>query len=157
MYRIYIIIFFILLGLITTSKTTIKFFDKKPPYFFLFFYYLVLILAIQNLQKFGLKIGDTHFKDFRHTLGSILIIFSFFIVIKPESCYLNEVTGRKCDQENMSSIYISKEDGVVYYLFSKLTNNISLRRFLTYTLTPVVLTALGLVLIGKQKKINVQF
>lgn len=156
MYRIYIIIFFILLGLITTSKTTINFFDKKPPYFFLIFYYLVLILAIQNLQKFGLKIGNTQFRDFRHTLGSILIIFSFFIVIKPESCYLNEVTGRTCDKENISSIYISKEDGVVYYFFSKFTNNISLRRFLTYTLTPVLLSSLGLLLLGKQQKINVQ-
>lgn len=144
-------IIFGILGFLITSKPYVKFFDKNHPILNLIVYYLILFFVIMILEKSGLIVGGIPFTDLRHTIGSMLIIFAFFMVIKSESCYINEITDRSCDPKFISPMYISREDGVVYYLFSKITDNIQLRRLYTYILTPILLSIIGLVLIGDNK------
>ena len=97
------------------------------------------------LEYYGLIIAGIKFNTLSHTIGTILIIFSFFIIFNMESCYVNTVTYGSC--ENVSDIYFHSEDGATYWLWSHLTDDVDSLRILTFVVTPFVLTFFGTMMI----------
>ena len=133
------------LGILFSSKTWILFMDKLNPVQGLIIYYIILIITILLLEYFGLVIAGVRFLSVNQAIGTILIVFSFFILVNWTSCYISYVTKGNCD--NISNIYAQSEDGAVYYLWSKLTDDPAVSRWLTYVLTPMVLSFIGMNLI----------
>lgn len=104
----------------------------------------MMAVCIVFLQGFGMRIGDVHFNTPLHTIGSLLILFSFFLILNWESEYIYYTTGT----DARSNITVQSEDGAVYYIWRKLTNNnLELSRWLTFVVTPFVLVSVGVLLI----------
>lgn len=142
---------FALLGFLFSTRNFLKVYDKLPPYAGLILYYLILTITLLLLQYFGLIVGGMEFNSWRHTVGSMLIIFSFFIVFDWESCYVNIVTKGSCNNKEISNIYMASEDGAVYDLWSRAIKNVDTCRVLTYIVTPFVLTFIGLLFLTEKK------
>lgn len=146
---------FAIIGFLFTTKTWIKTLDNLSPYEGLAVYYMLLTIVLVALQYAGLVIGNVVFDNWRHTFGSLLVIFSFFIVVDWESCYMNVVTKGHCDEKNVSTIYFASEDGAVYDLWNKaFPNKHETSRILTYVVTPFVLCTIGLLFITSKEKIK---
>lgn len=141
-------IIFGIFGFIISSRSWILFMDKLNPFYGLIVYYLILIMTILILENAGLVIAGINFASFNQALGTICIIFSFFLLLKMESCYMNYVTKGDC--KNISNIYLHSEDGATYYLWSKIIDNPEILRLLTYVVTPVVLSFIGVNLITEK-------
>lgn len=135
---------FAFFGWAFSSAPFIAFLDKLTPVQGLIVYYLMMGGCIILLQFFGMRIGNVHFNTPLHTLGSLLILFSFFLILNWESEYIYFMTGT----EARSNITVQSEDGAVYYIWRKLTGNkLELSRWLTFVLTPFVLVTIGVWLI----------
>ena len=102
-------VIFAVLGFLFSTRTFIKNYNKLPPYGGLILYYTILTIVIITLEYFGLIIAGIEFMNFRHTVATLLIVFSFFIIVDWESCYINIVTEGNCN--NVSNIYFASEDG----------------------------------------------
>jgi hypothetical protein len=147
-------IIFACLGFLFTTRNFIKTYDKLPPYLGLLFYYFIITITVICLEYMGLIINGVEFSGFKHTVGSILVIFSFFIIVDWESCYVNIVTKGNCG--NISNVYFSSEDGAVYDLWNKVfPGKHNLNRVLTYVLTPFLLTLIGLSLLTENQKVTI--
>jgi len=133
-----------IIGFVFSTKRWIKFMDGLSPTAGLFVYYSILTTVILLLEWAGLIISGINFTSFNQALGTILIIFSFFIVVDWESCYINYVTKGNC--ENVSNVYLQSEDGAVYSLWSKYLSPEN-ARLATYVVTPIILSFIGLSMI----------
>jgi hypothetical protein len=143
------------LGFFFSTRIWIKSYDKLPPYGGLIVYYIIITFTIIFLQKIGLVVGGLEFSGFNHTVGTLLVIFSFFIIFDWESCYINIVTKGHCNEKNISNIYFASEDGAVYDLWEKIfKGKTQLNRILTYIITPVVLSFVGIMFLSETEKIN---
>lgn len=140
------------MGFLFSSRTYILWLDKQNPFVNLVLYYTILIVTLYILQKAGLIISGIEFNSMRHLIGSILIIFSYFLIIDWESCYINIVTKGSC--ESISNIYLGSEDGAVYYLWNKIIKNVETLRIMTYVVTPLVLSFIGANLITEKVYIS---
>ena len=145
-------IVFAVMGYIFSTKSWLLFLDKLNPISGLLVYYMIMTLAILILEYFGLIIGGIKFDSFSHTIGTILIIFSFFLIICFESLYVSIVTNKNID--NVSNVYLQSEDGATWYSWSLLFTDISTLRLLTYVLTPFLLTLIGQFLISSKITIS---
>ena len=145
-------IVFAVMGYIFSTKSWLLFLDKLNPISGLLVYYMIMTLAILILEYFGLIIGGIKFDSFSHTIGTILIIFSFFLIICFESLYVSIVTNKNID--NVSNVYLQSEDGATWYGWSLLFTDISTLRLLTYVITPFVLTLIGQFLISSKITIS---
>lgn len=145
-----------LLGFIFSTRRWIKAYDRLPPYGGLIVYYAILTITLVILERLGLIIGGLELSGFSHTLGTILIIFSFFIIFDWESCYINIVTKGKCEEKDISNVYFASEDGAVYDLWSKVfKDNHEVNRVFTYVLTPLILSFIGLSLLSPGEKVKI--
>jgi len=147
-YRKFMLPFVIaLIGFIFSTRQWLLFLNQLNPFLGLLVYYIIMTLALLLLQFFGLIIAGINFNSFSHTIGSIFIIFSYFLVICWESCYVATVTEGTCD--GTSSVILQSEDGAIFYIWSVILGdkNIELLRILTYVVTPFVLTFIGQLLI----------
>lgn len=138
---------FALLGWVFSTTTYIQFIDRLNPVQGLLLYYIVIFIAITLLQHIGLKIGDVVHDTNIQTIGTMMILFSFFIVVNWQSEYGCYVTQKDCSEEKVSQIFMNSEDGATFYLWNKITNNINTSRWLTYVFTPFLLTMIGFKLI----------
>lgn len=141
-------IVFAALGFLFSSRTWIKHLDALSPISGLIIYYIILTTVVLLLEYFGLIVAGIKFDSLSHTIGTMLIIFSFFIIVSWESCYVNTITKGDCD--GVSTVYLQSEDGATYYFWSLFTSNIELARILTYVITPFVLTLAGQFLITRK-------
>jgi hypothetical protein len=146
---------FALIGFLLSTRRWILFLNRLSPVKGLIVYYTLVTITVMILEYFGLVIGDQKFTSINHTIGSIMIIFSYFILVNWESCYINMVVNNKCDDKEMSNIFVQSEDGSVYYLWSKLTTDLNKLRYLTYVLTPFVLSFIGGMLITEKVSLSV--
>lgn len=150
---------FAIIGFIFSTRSWLKFLNKQNPIKGLIIYYIVLTITIIILQSFGLVVGNTKFDTFKHTIGTILIIFSFFIIIDWTSCYTNEVNEGQCDTKNsISQVYLQSEDGATYWLWSKVfkgKDKIQIRRIMTFVITPFILSLIGTMLITSKVSLSV--
>ena len=136
------------LGWIFSSRSWILFLNKQSPPVGLVFYYCILFVTILILQRVGLIIAHVPFDSLSHALGTLMIIFSFFIVFDWESSYINQVIHGQASSGSMSNIFFQSEDGSVYYFwYNQMRLHMNQARFMTYVITPIVLSCLGMILI----------
>lgn len=134
------------LGFIFSSRPWILFLNIHSPPVGLGFYYVILFVAILFLQHIGLIVAKMPFDSISHAIGTLLIIFSFFIVFDWESLYINQVTNQP--NTDVSNLYLQSEDGAVYYVWYNMMNlSIEQARLMTYVVTPIILSILGMVLV----------
>ncbi len=143
---------FALLGFLFSTRKWLLFMDSLNPFTGLIIYYTIVTITIIVLEYFGLVIGGTKFSSISHTIGTVLIIFSFFIIFNWESCYVNYVTKGGCD--NVSNVYLQSEDGALNFLFLKFFSQ-ETSRILTYIVSPFVLTCLGMYLITDKVSLSI--
>jgi hypothetical protein len=146
-----------ILGFVFSSRTWIRFMDKNSPQVGLIIYYFIIFLAILFLQHIGLVVAEMPFDSVQHALGTLLIVFSFFIIFDWESYYITLVTSDgTTPPPSISNVYLQSEDGAVFdfwYNTVKLTPDQS--RTMTYIVTPIILSALGIILIrGKRIRMS---
>lgn len=134
-----------LMGFVFSTRTFIKGYNKLSPYGGLAVYYLILFLTVWALQTLGLVVAGQPFTDLRHNIGTILVVFAFFITIDWESCWVNQVTKGNCSE--VSQVYFMSEDGAVYDLWSKVVKSPEKVRILTYVVTPFILSLIGVFLL----------
>lgn len=135
------------LGWLFSSKAYIGFMDKRSPVEGLALYYGGLYLVFMFLQSIGMKIGDMHFDTHLHTIGSLLILYSFFIVFSWESEYTCRIVGKDCSPKHT-------EDALIFYLANKAGLEDWSARWVTYILAPFVLTVAGVLLIFKGHNVS---
>lgn len=139
-------IIFAIIGYLVTTKRFIAFLNSLDPLQGLLVYYIAVVTVIILLEHFGLIIAGIHFTSMKQLIGTIMISFSIFIVLIWSNCYVAEVSQGSCS--GFAHIYLNTESGATYYLWSKLTDNIELRRILTFVISPFILSLFGLLLIS---------
>ena len=144
---------FAIIGYLFSSRQFILFLNQLNPFQGLFFYYLQLFVTLEILRYFGLVIGGIKMQSIFQTIGELMIIFAFFILVDQESAWVAYVVGEdEGKKKDYPVVYTQAEDGAVYYLWSTyVTSNPDTARLLTFVLTPVVLVTLGLYLTGGAK------
>jgi hypothetical protein len=144
---------FAILGYLFSSRKFILFLNSLNPFQGLLFYYLQLFVTLEVLQYFGLVIGGVKMTDLSQTIGELMMVFAFFILVDQESAWVAYVIGEdEGKKKDYPVVYTQAEDGATYYLWSTyVTKNPETARFLTFVVTPVVLVGLGLYLTGGAK------
>jgi hypothetical protein len=138
---------FALMGYLFSSRRFILFLNELNPLQGLLFYYIQLFVVLELLQYFGLVIGGIRMTSLVQTLGELLIVFAFFILVNQESSWVAHVVGKQ--EGDYPVVYTQAEDGAVYYLWNTyVTKNPEVARILTFVVTPVILVSLGLYLTG---------
>lgn len=137
-----------LLGFVFSSRRWILFLNNQSPFIGLFIYYTIILFTILFLQNIGLVVADVKFDSIQHALGTLLILFSFFIIFDWESLYISQVTNH----DEPSNVYLQSEDGVTYYFFYNILGlSIEHARIMTFVISPIILTTIGLFLIRGKK------
>lgn len=141
---------FALLGYIFSSRQLILFLNSMNPFQGLLFYYLQLFVTLEVLQWFGLVVGGVRMTSLTQTLGELLMVFAFFIIVDQESAWVAYVVGEnEGKKKDYPVVYTQAEDGAVYYLWSTyVTSDPEVARMLTFVVTPAVLVAIGLFITG---------
>ena len=141
---------FAILGYIFSARSFILFLNSLNPFQGLLFYYLQLFVTLEVLQYFGLVIGGIKMESWTQTIGELLIVFAFFILVDQESEWVAQVVGEsEGKKKDYPVIYTQAEDGAVYYLWTTyVTKNHETARILTFVVTPAILVMLGLYLTG---------
>lgn len=134
-----------------STKYWLTFMDKLTPTTGLLVYYVILTCCVLILEYFGLIISGIKYITSLQTVGTMLIIYSFFIVVSWTSCYVNVVIKGDCKE--VSNVYLQSEDGSVYYFWSQFFEDVETRRILTYVVTPFILTFIGQLLITNKVQI----
>jgi len=144
------VIAFALLGFLFSTKKMIIALNSLSPIKGLIVYYFILFITLEILQWFGLIIGGVKIQNIRQTIGELLIIFAFFVIVDYESEWVAYVIGEnEGKKKDYPVIYTQAEDGAVYYMWiTYVTKNPEIARLLTYVLTPAVLVAMGFMLTG---------
>lgn len=141
---------FALLGYIFSSRYFILFLNQLDPIQGLVFYYFQIFVTLEVLQYFGLVIGGVKMTSITQTIGELLMIFAFFIIVDNESEWIQVVVGEeKKEKQNCPKVYLQAEDGATYYFWKTLTGaSPDVLRILTFVVTPALLVSIGLFLTG---------
>jgi len=144
---------FAVIGLVFSSRQFILTLNRLNPVQGLLVYYTYLFLALEFLRWLGLVIGGVKMTSITQTLGELMIVFAFFIIVDFESEWVAHVVGEsEGKKKDYPVVYTQSEDGSVYYLWKTfVTDNPDLLRIFTFVLTPAVLVGFGLYLTGNGK------
>lgn len=139
---------FALIGFLLSTRKYILAINQLSPVQGLLVYYLQIFLTLEVLQWFGLVVGGVRQETLWHTLGEMMIIFAFFIIVNLESKWIQIVVGEDTKQtQNCPKVYIQAEDGAVFYLWTDVLGfTANAARWLTFVVTPAVLAFGGIVL-----------
>lgn len=136
-------------GFFFSSIGYIKHLDTLSPYYGLLSYYLIwygalFILSHKKFIIWNFKIGNPS-----QVLGMLLIIFAVGIILNFESPYVQYVT--KGNFEGASNIFFQSEDGITWIFFQDVMgiNNIESLRILTFVVTPLILSLIGVYLVSR--------
>jgi len=135
------------LGWFFSSHAYVQFMDRRSPVEGLSLYYGSLYVVLLILQYIGMKIGNIHLDLHSSTIGSLFILYSFFIVFSWESEYTCRIVGKDCSPKHT-------EDALIFYLAKKAGLEDWSARWVTYVLAPFVLTVAGVLLIFKGHNVN---
>lgn len=143
---------FAVLGYLFSTRRLIRFLNTLNPFQGLLFYYLQLFVTLEVLQYFGLVVGGVKMESLSQTIGELMIIFAFFIIVDQESAWVAYVIGEEeGKKKDYPVVYTQAEDGAVYYLWTTyFTSDPEVARMLTFVVTPVVLVSAGLFLTGRK-------
>lgn len=141
---------FALIGYLFSSRKFILFLNSLNPFQGLLFYYLQLFVTLEVLQYFGLVVGGVKMTSLTQTIGELLMVFAFFILVDQESAWVAHVVGEpEGKDKDYPVVYTQAEDGAVYYLWTTyVVKDPDVARILTFVVTPLVLVSLGLYLTG---------
>lgn len=136
---------FALIGWLLSSRAYILFLNRLTPTQGLLVYYLQIFLVLETLQWFGLVVGGVRQQSILQTLGEMMILFAFFVIVDFESKWVQVVVGEETKQEqNCPVIYIQSEDGALYYMWNTLLGfPEEASRLLTFVISPAVLVFAG--------------
>jgi hypothetical protein len=136
------------LGYLFSSRTLITFLNGLSPFQGLLFYYVQLFVTLEILQSLGLVIGGIKLTSPLQTLGELMIIFAFFILVVQKSQWVEHVIEEQTGQpQNYPVIFVHSEDGATYAFWRQFAEP-ETARILTFVVTPAVLVALGTYLMG---------
>jgi hypothetical protein len=139
-----------LIGFTISSRWYILSTNELNPFQGLLVYYLQIFIVLEILQYFGLVIGGVKQQTIGQTIGELMIIFAFFILVDMESERIQYVVGEHTNEtQNCPNVYLQSEDGATYYLWKTyVTENPEALRILTFVITPIALASIGLYLTG---------
>ena len=157
MYKIFLPIVFAIIGYLFTTDKMILLMDSLSPPQGLLFYYSILFLVITILQYFGLVIGDVKMNSVQQTLGEMLILFAFFIIVDFESRYIQWVVddNRTEKSSNCTGVYLQSEDGATYDIINRWINNPRSSRIITFVVIPFLLTLIGVNMIASKIQLGI--
>jgi len=157
---------FALMGYLFSSRPIILFMNTLNPLQGLVVYYVIIFVTLEILQLFGLIIGGVRMASLRQTLGEVLIIFAFFVIVDWESGWVQDVVAEDRTRRGVPAhtsadtsttlgnqalecpnVYLQAEDGAVYYLMNTyVSSNKEVARLLSFVVVPAVLALAGLYL-----------
>jgi hypothetical protein len=142
-----------LMGFIFSSKQWLMFLFGKTPLVGLGIYYALIFGIFFTMSKFGLVIFNINMRKPLQLLGLTLITFSIFTTINFESRYVDIVTSGN-ENAIVNSIYLQAEDGATFYLWNEIMGfGIEASRWLTFIITPFILTITGSLLASEKVKL----
>lgn len=153
-------IIFGIAGLILTMASVILWLNSLSVLMGFLVYEIMIFVFLWLLSKIGLAIHNTSIKSLNQVIGLWLIQFALFIIIDYTSCGIAivTVTGTWLTSHSATScsgivptIYTESEDGVIWYLWANVINNVFIDRILTYGITPAALAILGGLLMRGRK------
>lgn len=136
-------IVFGVLGFIFSCRTWLSFLDTLSPLSGLCVYYVIVFATLMVLEAQGLIVAGVKLSTSVQGIGFLLIYYAFFIIFNYQSCWINHVTGRECDEHNISNVYLQAEDGSIYFLLHKYIKNHEICRILTFVVAPFILVLMG--------------
>jgi len=145
-------VFIALLGFIFSSRPFIKYLAlQSSPVIGFTIYYCVLFAITMVLAYLGFSVFNIQIKNVLQVIGTLMIVFSFFIVINWESQYVQYVD--KGTVEGASNVFYSSEDGITFWVWHDIAgiNDMNKVRILTFIITPFILTLLGGLLVTRAK------
>ena len=146
--------FIILMGWFFSMKDTILKFDSMSPNQLFLISYAVLygFLYIASKYHGGIIIWNFQIKHPLQVFGTVLIIFSVFLVTTWENPYIQYVT--KGNFDGISNIFYATEDGITWNFWTRyiepIPENIEKLRLLTFVFTPGLLSLIGVYLLNKK-------
>ena len=136
------------LGYLFSSRTLITFLNTLSPFQGLVFYYLQLFVTLEVLQWMGLVVGGVKITSPVQTLGELMIIFAFFILVVQKSQWVEHVIEQQTGQvQNYPVIFVHSEDGATYAFWRHFAEP-ETARILTFVVTPAILVTIGTYLMG---------
>ena len=141
-----------LLGFVLSTKVWLKFLDSQSILINFVIYYIILYGVLFILSKLGLVIFGFRIKNVLQTFGLLLITFSFFICVDWESPYVQYVTHGADSVKNVSVVYFGAEDGVTWSFWEWIgVQSYTINRWLTFIITPFLLSLLGGYFVSRTK------
>lgn len=139
---------FAVIGYLFSARRFISFLNTLTPTQGLIFYYFQLFVTLEVLQYLGLVVGGVKISTSMQTIGELLVIFAFFILVDQESRWIQVVIGEETKQEQRCpQLYLQSEDGATFEFWSRWFEP-DTARILTFVVTPAILVALGTYLMG---------
>ena len=145
MNKIWLPIIFAIIGYLVSTRLFIKFLNTLNPIEGLLVYYIAIISTIIILSYLGLMIAGIHFQSFKQYFGLLILNFSIFLVLIWTNCYTATLIRGNCN--GFTKTYLNTESGAVYFFWSHFFKKINTRRILTFVITPMVLSFIGIYLI----------
>lgn len=138
------------IGFFYTTSYWVIFLNKLTPptgYFLnlIMFYGFILLFSWLGLTFLGFKLDKWY-----NVFGLFFVTYAIMIITNLNSPYFNMIINNTVD--NISNIYFQSADGAVWFFWDKIFDNIQILRFLTYVITPMILTLFGALLIKKEIK-----
>lgn len=136
---------FSILGWLFTTEYYIKLLHTINPVYGLILYYSIFYIIVYLLHVIGLDIQKTHIDIHLNTIGTILILFSFFLIFGWESEYMCKKINKDCGPKQ-------SEDAAVFHIWKLITKDMETARFMTYVVSPFILVVTGIILIIISRK-----
>lgn len=140
-----------ILGFIFSTTRWIMFIHGLDPLVGIVLYYVLLFVIILIMEHFGLVVAGIKFDSISRTIGTLFIVFAFFITVSSQGCYIRTILGKECDRTH--GMYLHSEDGFIYWLWAKQFTDVETLRILTYVITPVIMAFIGMLLIDDNDQI----
>lgn len=157
---------FAAMGYLFSSRPVLLFMNTLNPLQGLVVYYVIIFMTLEVLQLFGLIIGGVPMASLRQTLGEVMIIFAYFVIVDWESAWVQDVVAEDRKRRGVPvhtsddksttlgnqalecpNVYLQAEDGAVYYLMNTYVSaNKEVARILSFVVVPAVLAFVGLYL-----------
>lgn len=148
----------ILLSLMFDNKWFISLISPLNPVLSFLIYYAIVLSALAIMAYFGFIAFGIKISNPFQIIGSVFVLFSFFLIFNWENPYVQYVSTGAF--QGASNVFYGSEDGVTWYLWSFIFHPIEsspIRIFLnwifTFPITVGIVTLIGVIL-ANLRKIN---
>ena len=136
-------------GFLASMKSVIVGLNKLNPIAGFFVYYFIWFGIVFALSLTGFMIFGHKIKNPFQIIGTLLIVFSVNVILNFTSGYTVLVASGS--MANNLQILLASEDGLLWHLFYNVLGitNIFVSRILTYVISPMILSVIGVFLVKK--------